>query len=98
MKLFLILNGMALVFMVYVLVNLWKEGFRTSRGSIRPFKLESVYASRPQVFVVTRTLEAEARQAGIGSVVPFLAPKEVSEGQTGGTPGSQPGQRKYSTG
>jgi hypothetical protein len=94
----LILNGMALVFMLYVLLNFWKEGVRTSRGSMRPFKLESVYASRPQVFVVTRMPEVNARRAGMGSVVPFPAPKEISDGQTGGTPGGQTRLRKYSTG
>jgi hypothetical protein len=98
MKVFLVLNGMALVFMIYVLVNFWKEGVRASGGSLRKFKIESVYASRPQVFVVTRPLEADARRAAKSSVVPFPAPKVGSEGQTGGTPGGRPRQKKYSTG
>ncbi len=98
MKVFLVLNGMALGFMIYVLVNFCKEGLRTSRGGLRQFKRESVYASRPPVFVVARPLEADARRAGKSSVVPFPTPRVGSEGQTGATPGGKATQKRYSTG
>jgi hypothetical protein len=71
MTIFLVLNGMALVFMLYVLVNFWKEGNRTTRGSIRLYRLQSLYGSKPEVFVVTQSLGFEAKRPGKTSLIQF---------------------------
>ena len=70
MKIFLLLNGVGVVFLVYVLVQFWKEEHRTKcRG--RAARCRVPYQNRAKIVVVTRpiTLGAQADR----SVVPFRA-------------------------
>jgi hypothetical protein len=100
MTIFLILNGMGLVFMLYVLVNFVKEGRRTPRGGARMPRLSSLYGSRTEVFVATRPVEMAGHAPNGAAVIPF----PVLEGRprpVGGQPapdGGKPSQRKYSVG
>lgn len=75
MTIFLVLNGMALVFMLYVLVNFWKEGNRTTHSSMHLYKLQSLYGSKPEVFVVKGSQEVVARRPGKASLIRFPAAK-----------------------
>ena len=75
MTIFLVLNGMAVVFMLYVLVNFWKEGRRTTRGGVRSFELQSLHGRKREVFVVTRHLEFEAGRSGKRSLLRFPIPE-----------------------
>jgi hypothetical protein len=71
MTIFLVLNGMAIVFLLYVLVSFWEEGARTTHGGIRLHKLQSVYESRPMVFVLTRLQASEAVRPANRSLIQF---------------------------
>jgi hypothetical protein len=51
---FLALNGMGVVFLLYVLVQFWKEGRRPKKCSLRRFTLLSRDLSCPKVFLVNR--------------------------------------------
>jgi hypothetical protein len=98
MTIFLILNGMGLVFMLYVLVNFVKEGMRTAHGGTRMDRLRSLYASKANVFVATRPVEMAGSAAKGAAVIPFpLAEGRPAEGQPA-PDGGKPSQRKYSVG
>jgi hypothetical protein len=75
MALFFVLNGIAVVFMLYVLVNFWKEGRRTARGGVRSHQLQSMRGSNPEVFIVTGPLEIAARRPGKTSLIRFPVAK-----------------------
>ena len=98
MTIFFILNGMALAFMLYVLVNFVKEGRRMPHRSARMRSLRSLYGSTTEVFVATRPVEMAGSVPKGAAVIPFA----VLEGRpVGGQPapdGGKPSQRKYSVG
>jgi len=65
---FFMLNGLGLVFLLYVLVNFWKEGRRTNR----PVRHDTLEGERPKDFepiIVTHPISHTA-QGGI-SVIPL---------------------------
>jgi hypothetical protein len=102
MTIFLVLNGMAVVFMLYVLVNFWKEGRRTTHGGVRSYDFQSLHGSEREVFVVTRPLEFEVGRPGKRSLIRFPAPVgRPREDQVGGESaqgGGRSSPRKYSSG
>jgi len=53
MTLFTILNGLGVVFLVYVLVQFWKEGHRPMKPAMRDRAIEFPVKDRPTVLVVT---------------------------------------------
>lgn len=68
MPIFFMLNGLGLVFLLYVLVNFWKEGRRTNR----PVRHHTLDGERPRDFepiIVTHPISHTA-QGGI-SVIPL---------------------------
>ncbi len=71
MKVFLVLNGMALVFMLYVLVNFWKEGKRTARTGIVSRRNQFPFGGKSDVFVATRPLELAGERTDMVSVIRF---------------------------
>jgi hypothetical protein len=100
MTIFLILNGLGFVFMLYVLVNFVKEGKRTPHGGARTRRLPSFYGSSTEVFVSTRPVAMAGSAPEGAGVIPF----PMAEGRphpVGGQPapdGGKPSQRKYSVG
>ncbi len=70
MTIFLVLNGMGLVFLLYVLASFWREGYRAaSNVHKRATQFRSYEGAH--VFVVTRPISRSARR--IDSVIPFQA-------------------------
>jgi hypothetical protein len=68
MTIFFLLNGLGVVFMLYVLANFWKEGHRPKSDSPR-YATESGRHDWTYVLVVTHPISHNA-QAGL-SVIPF---------------------------
>jgi len=66
--LFTLLNGLGVVFLVYVLVQFWKEGHRSKQSEARERVIEFSLERKPTVVVVTRPisggLQVPARPAG----------------------------------
>jgi hypothetical protein len=56
MVLFTVLNGMGVVFLVYVLIQFWKEGHRSRNRSTRQYAIEFLEENRPEVIVVMRPI------------------------------------------
>jgi hypothetical protein len=56
MMLFTLLNGLAVVFLLYVLVQFWKEGHRPTKPATRDRVIESSMKDRPTVVVVTHPI------------------------------------------
>src|SRR5882672_10961117 len=56
MMLFTALNGLGVVFLVYVLIQFWKEGHRQMRPAPRDRAIEFSMEDRPTVLVVTHPL------------------------------------------
>jgi len=84
-KVFLLLNGMGVVFLVYVLANFWREGRRPASGTQSPAKeLES----REKIEVVVVTLPISQGAQGGLSVIPLQA-----RGSFGARPDRQAGAR-----
>ena len=75
MTIFFVLNGMAVAFMPYVLVNFWKEAKQTPHGEVRSYRLKPLHGSRPEVFVATRPLGLEAGRPRKHSLIRFPIPK-----------------------
>jgi hypothetical protein len=63
MMLFTLLNGLAVVFLVYVLVQFWKEGHRSEQPDARDRVIEFAVERKPTVVVVTRPISAELQVA-----------------------------------
>lgn len=68
MTIFLVLNGMGIVFLLYVLANFWKEGHRP-RNNARKYAAEFGRRDWAAVLVVTHPISHGAQ--GSLSVVPF---------------------------
>jgi hypothetical protein len=56
MTLFNILNGLGVVFLVYVLVQFWKEGHRPMEAATSDRVIEFSVKDRPTVVIVTRPI------------------------------------------
>ena len=54
MMIFAVLNGLGVVFLVYVLVQFWKEGHRPIKPAMRDRLVEFPVKDNPTVLVVTR--------------------------------------------
>ena len=98
MTIFLILNGMGFVFMLYVLVNFLKEGKRTQRGGTRDDKRQSPDGSKVRVLVATHTVELVDGLPEGSAVIPFPLLKGIPVGGGPAPDGGKPSQRKYSIG
>lgn len=70
MTLFFLLNGMGVVFLLFVLVNFWKEGNRP-KNAARPYATEFLRRDKPEVVVVTHPISHSAH--GGLSVIPMQA-------------------------
>ena len=70
MKIFFLLNGMGVVFLLYVLANFWKEGHRP-KSNARKHATEFGRRDWADGFVMTHPI-SHAAQGGI-SVIPFQA-------------------------
>jgi hypothetical protein len=73
-QVFLILSSLSVVFLVYVLVQLWREGRHSSTGTEPVLVLTR--PSDPSLVVVTHPVSSSA-YGGI-SVIPFVAPAAIS--------------------
>src|ERR1700722_12125722 len=71
MTIFLVLNGIGVVFMLYVLVNFWREGRQMRCSALRSNRLSTRFASTQQVFVVTRTIRSGTGKPDTNSMVHF---------------------------
>ena len=56
MLLFTGLNGLGVVFLLYVLVQFWKEGHRSNKPGTRDRVVEFSLENRPTVIVVTHPI------------------------------------------
>jgi len=56
MMLFTLLNGLAVVFLLYVLAQFWKEGHRPMKSAPRDRAIEFSTKDKPTVFVVTHPI------------------------------------------
>jgi len=89
MTIFLLVNGLAMVFMVYVSVNFWKEGKRATRG-VRSDRLQSLHENNPEVFIARGTMGSKARLSDRSSILQFPAPDwSPQEKQIGGDNGNR---------
>ena len=70
MTIFFLLNGMGVVFLLYVLVNFWKEGHRQKKNA-RKYAAEFGRRDWADVNVVTHPISRSAH--GGFSVIPFHA-------------------------
>jgi hypothetical protein len=68
MTIFLVLNGLGVIFLLYVLANFWKEGQR-QKSDARKHAMELGRRDWADVFVVTHPISHFA-QGGV-SVIPF---------------------------
>lgn len=75
MTTFLVLNGLGLVFLLYVLASFWREGSRPANNAHKRATRFRTYEGA-QVFVVTRPISRSARP--IDSVIPFQARERFS--------------------
>lgn len=76
MKMFLVLNGLGVVFLVYVLANFWIEG-RRPKSKARKYAAEFGRRNWINVAVVTHPISHNA-QGGL-SVIPFRIPDRNSD-------------------
>jgi hypothetical protein len=60
MMLFTLLNGLGVVFLVYVLVQFWKEGHRSEQPDARDRVIEFSVKDKPTVVVVTQPISLGA--------------------------------------
>ena len=79
MMLFTALNGLGVVFLVYVLVQFWKEGHRSKKRGTTTRVIEFAVKDRPTVVVVMHPISHSAH--GGLSVVSSRAPLSSLEDQ-----------------
>jgi hypothetical protein len=82
MTIFFVLNGVGIVFLVYVLASFWKEGHRTP-GNARKAASKIRQRDWPEVFVVTRPISLSAEDCF--SVIPFRVRDRSNERPAHGT-------------
>jgi hypothetical protein len=80
LMIFTALNVLGVGFLVYVLVQFWKEGHK-SEGANRLRNRMSAYGARPKVVVVTAPITTETRRKD-GRMIQF--PVRVGNGQQHG--------------
>jgi hypothetical protein len=85
MTIFLVLNGLGVVFLLYVLANFWKEG---RQDTDRKYAMEFRQRDWADVLVVTHPISHNA-QGGV-SVIPFQARGR----ELGGKPEQRPAARE----
>ena len=90
MTIFLLLNGMGVVFLLYVLASFWKEGHRAGDNG-RICALELGWRNRADVVVITHAISRAAR--GSVSVIPFQARSREMSGRLDGDTGSREATR-----
>jgi hypothetical protein len=100
MIIFLVLNAIGVIFMLYVLTNFLKEGRRITHSVMRPYRLGLQYGITRQVFVATRPVGLEAKQPGKTSLIQFPVAKACTNvvGRESAQAGDIPTLRKYSSG
>jgi hypothetical protein len=76
----LLLNGVCVVFLLYVLVNLGKEALRSGNGA-RRYAVAIERQAKSEVLVVTRPISSAARSGF--TVIPFQARDRAPAGQPG---------------
>ncbi len=88
---FLILNGMGVVFLLYVLAKFWKEGQRQGFDAPK-YSTEIERQDRAQVIIITHPI-SHAAQGGI-SVIPFQKDRRERAGKQNDQRGARggPGQ------
>jgi len=85
MIIFTVLNGLGVVFLLYVLVNFWKEGKRARHPAARSYRYLSVDSTKPEVFIATCPLTFETDRPTERRVIRFHAPEgDVQKQQVGG--------------
>ena len=96
---FTVLNGLAVIFLLYVLVQFWKEEHRPTKAVRRGQVIELSVKSKPTVLVVTHPISTSAH-GGIcvvsrqtGGVVPQDA---ISHGASSNTAEETP-MKRFST-
>ena len=82
MTIFLVLNGLGVVFLVYVLANFWIEGHRP-KNNARKYAAEFGHRDWADVLVVTHPISHSA-QGGL-SVIPFRSRDRRSDIPAHGT-------------
>jgi hypothetical protein len=80
MILFTALSGLSVFFLLYVLLQFWKEGRRSARHSTRSQAVEFSPKSKPTVVVVTRPLTHRVR-SGLSLVPRPARMNGAQEGQ-----------------
>jgi hypothetical protein len=75
MLIFTVLNGMGVAFLLYVLVNFWKEGKRAKHPAARSYRSLSLDSAKSEVFVATRPLTFETDRSTEHPVIRFHAQK-----------------------
>jgi hypothetical protein len=83
MMLFTLLNGLGVVFLVYVLVQFWKEGHRSKQPGVRNRVIEFSVERRPTVAVVTHPISG-GFHASLEAFSVKVEPEPVSLGAHGG--------------
>jgi hypothetical protein len=73
MTIFLVLNGIGVVFMLYVLVNFWREWRQMRRSAIRSNRPSVRFGRTQKVIVVTGPIRSETEKPAMSSVVQFPA-------------------------
>ena len=73
MLIFTVLNGMGVAFLLYVLVNFWKEGKRAKHPAARSYRSLSLDSAKSEVFVATRPLTFETDRSTEHPVIRFHA-------------------------
>ena len=74
---FTVLNGMGVAFLLYVLVNFWKEGHRPKRA-VRQFEIDFIRKDKPEVIFAGHPVSHSA-QGGL-----FVIPLRARERGLGG--------------
>ena len=80
MTLFTILNGLGVVFLVYVLVQFWKEGHRPIKPATRDRIIEFSVRDSPTVLVVTHPV-SHCAHGGLSVVSSEVWRSSPQEGQ-----------------
>ncbi len=84
LTIFLALNGLAIAFLLYVLVNFWKEGHQPKNAS-RPSEAEAEGRDWADVAVITHPISTAA-QGGL-AVIPFpVTGPQISMERNGAVP------------
>ncbi|MGA7793458.1 MAG: hypothetical protein WCA19_10495 [Candidatus Acidiferrales bacterium] len=97
MTIFFVLNGLGVIFLLYVLANFWKEGHRP-QSDARKHAMEFGRLDWADVFVMTHPISHSA-QGGV-SVIPFQTRTQYSNEPARGAASSvtqQAPARRFST-